>query len=167
MCTRSRSTALALLAAVTTWPACASINSAAANKALVRGYMEEILNRGDLSAADRYFPREGYVLNGTRLDTAHLRMMREGLLAAFPDFHLTIEDQIAEGDKVVTRVTFRGTHLGEYRGIAPTGRQVVYGGIAVDRIADGRVVEGWHQADQLGLLRQLGATVAPAAQPRP
>jgi len=64
-------------------------------------------------------------------------------------------------------VTFRGTHLGEYRGIAPTGRQVAYTGIAVDRIVGGKVVEGWHQADDLGLLRQLGVTVVPQARSRP
>jgi predicted ester cyclase len=166
MQTPSRVAALALLVGIPAW-ACATVNRAAANKAMVRGYMEEVLNRGDIAAAERYFPRQGFTLNGTLLDPEHLRMMRENLVAAFPDFRITIEDQIAEGDKVVTRVTFRGTHLGEYRGIAPTGRQVAYAGIAVDRIAGGKVVEGWHQADALGMLRQLGATVEAPGQPRP
>lgn len=68
---------------------------------------------------------------------------------------------------MVTRVTFRGTHLGEFMGVAPTGRQFAYTGIAVDRIADGKVVEGWHAADNLGLLRQLGVSVGPQAPSRP
>lgn len=167
MSSRFRVAALAVLLSAPTWLACAHTGRGAANKAIVRGYMEEILNRGDIAAAERYFPREGFTLNGTRLGPEHLAMMRQRLLAAFPDFHLVIEDQIAERDKVVTRVTFRGTHLGEYRGIAPTGRQVAYTGIAVDRIVGGKVVEGWHEADDLGLLRQLGVTVGPQAQSRP
>lgn len=162
MLSRRRLAGLALLF-VPTWLACAPLDRGAANKALVRGYLEEILSRGNLAAADRYFPREGFTLNGTRLGPEQLAMMRQGILAAFPDFRLVIEDQIAEGDKVATRVTFRGTHLGEYRGVAPTGRQVAYQGIAVDRIAGGKVVEGWHEADNLGLLRQLGVTLGPPA----
>src|SRR5262249_59810614 len=76
----------------------------------------------------------------------------QAMRGAFPDFRLTIEDQIAEGDKVVTRVTFSGTHSGEFRGIAPTGKQVKYSGIAIDRIVDGKVVEMWHVAETLGLV---------------
>ncbi len=151
---------------VPTCLACAHLDRVAANKALVRGYMEEILNRGNLHAAAAYFPPEGFVLNGTRLAPAQLASMRQMLISAFPDFRIVIEDQVATGDRVVTRVTFRGTHLGEYRGIAPTGRHVVYQGIAMDRIAGGKVVEGWHEADDLGLLRQLGVTLGqPARRP--
>lgn len=157
--------AMAMLLGGPAWCGCAHVGQGVANKALVRGYMEEILNRGHLEAAALYFPPEGFVLNGMRLVPSQLAQMRQGLLAAFPDFRIEIEDQIAEGDRVVTRVTFRGTHLGEYRGIAPTGRRVAYQGIAVDRIAGGRVVEGWHEADNLGLLRQLGVTVGPSARP--
>lgn len=156
---------VALLLSAPAWFSCAHAGQGAANKALVRGYMEQILTRGHLADTRRYFPPEGFVLNGTRLDSIRLAAMRRGLLAAFPDFRIVIEDQIAEGDRVVTRVTFRGTHLGEYRGIAPTGKPVAYQGIAFDRIARGRVVEGWHEADNLGLLRQLGVTVGPPRSP--
>lgn len=158
---------LGLLLLAPTWLACAHVDRGAANKAIVRGYMEEILNRGNVAASERYFPPEGFTLNGTRLGPEQLATMRQRILAAFPDFRLSIEDQIAEGDKVVTRVTFRGTHLGEFRGIGPTGRQVSYQGIALDRIAGGKVVEAWHEADDLGLLRQLGVTVGPQARGRP
>jgi predicted ester cyclase len=76
---------------------------------------------------------------------------------AFPDIHFTVEDLIAEDDKVVVRVTFRGTHQGIFMGIAPTGRQVTGIGVELARLADGKIVEeGWHCYDLLHLLEQLG-----------
>jgi steroid delta-isomerase-like uncharacterized protein len=75
--------------------------------------------------------------------------------SAFPDFVATIDDQIAEGDKVVTRWTLRGTHLGDYLGIAPTGRPVSMPAVSIDRIANGRITDEWYFADHLALLRQL------------
>ncbi len=147
---------LAALLAAAPFLSCSPDERGSVNKAIVRGYMEDILNKGDLTAADRYFPRDGFVLNGRRIPIEHLGAMRQSLLSRFPDFHLTIEDQIAEGDKVVTRVTFHGTHLGTLRGAAPTGTRVTYTGIAIDRIVDGKVVEGWHEADEVAMLRQLG-----------
>jgi predicted ester cyclase len=83
------------------------------------------------------------------------------LRAAFPDLHFTIEDQIAAGDRVVTRWTANGTHNGEFQGISPTGKQITIAGIDIDRLANGKVVECWPVADELGLLRQLGAIPAP------
>ena len=135
---------------------CSETDGLEANKALVRGYMEQVLNGGDLAAVVRFFPDSGFVFNGRLLTYDDLTQMRAGLIRRFPDFRLTIEDQITEGDIVVTRVTFRGTHRGEFMGIAPTGRLVEYGGIAIDRIENGKVVEAWHQADELGMLDQLG-----------
>jgi steroid delta-isomerase-like uncharacterized protein len=83
---------------------------------------------------------------------------------AFPDLAITIEDQIAEDDRVVTRWTARGTHLGAFRGIPPSGKQVSLTGINIIRVAGGKAVEGWMSLDELGLLRQLGAMpAAPAA----
>jgi steroid delta-isomerase-like uncharacterized protein len=80
---------------------------------------------------------------------------------AFPDLRLTIDDMIAEGDKVVTRFTGRGTHRGDFMGIAPTGKQAAAGGISIIRVAGGKVTEEWDQLDILGLLQQLGAIPAP------
>jgi len=80
---------------------------------------------------------------------------------AFPDIHFTVEDQIAEGDKAVIRWTARGTHKGEFQGIPPTGKQVVVTGIGIFRVANGKLVEGWTNADLLGILQQLGAIPAP------
>ena len=81
--------------------------------------------------------------------------------SAFPDLHLTIEDQIAEGDKVVTRWTARGTHQGPFMGIPPTGKRAVVTGIAIDRFANGKFVENWNNGDDLGLLQQLGVVPVP------
>lgn len=76
---------------------------------------------------------------------------------AFPDLQLTFHDMIAEGDLVTIRWTMRGTHRGDYRGIAPTGKEVTWSGISIDRYFDGKIIEGWTELDLLGLLQQLGA----------
>jgi steroid delta-isomerase-like uncharacterized protein len=76
---------------------------------------------------------------------------------AFPDFSSTVEDQIVEGDQVVTRWTLRGTHWGDYHGIAPTGRAVTMRAISINRIAAGKIAEEWYLGDELGMLRQIGA----------
>ena len=81
------------------------------------------------------------------------------LRAAFPDLHAVIHEQIAEGDKVMTRKTFCGTHRGEFRGVSPTGRQV---SIDIVRIANGQMVEHWSAIDWLGLMQQLEATAGPS-----
>ncbi len=85
--------------------------------------------------------------------------------AAFPDGHMTIEDMLAEGDKVVTRKTFHGTHQGEFMGIPPTGRQVAIQVIDIVRVVEGQVVEHWNAVDNLGLLQQLGVIPAPSLPP--
>lgn len=82
-------------------------------------------------------------------------------LSAFPDIHTTIDEQLAEGDRVLTRWTNRGTHLGTYCGAAPTGRQIEYSGMSIDRIEGGLVVANLGQADLLGLLEQIGAVALP------
>ena len=83
------------------------------------------------------------------------------LRAAFPDLHFKVEDQIAAGDRVVTRWTASGTHAGEFQGI-PADRQAVrITGIDIDRFVDGKVVECWPEVNELGLLQQLGVLPAP------
>lgn len=82
------------------------------------------------------------------------------LRAGVPDLQETIEDLLAEGDRVAYRVTLRGTHLGELLGIPATGRTIAVAGIVIDRIADGKIVEEWNQSDLLGLMRTLGAIPA-------
>ena len=75
---------------------------------------------------------------------------------AFPDLRHTVEDQVAEGDKVVSRLTVEGTHQGPFQGMAPTGKQVKFTDIMISRIEDGKIRELWAQFDALGLLQQLG-----------
>lgn len=78
------------------------------------------------------------------------------ILAAFPDIHTTLDDILVDGDKVVTRWTNRGTHTAPFMGVAPTGRQVSYTGISIDRLETGKIVESWRNSDILGVLRQIG-----------
>ena len=93
-----------------------------------------------------------------------VKQLFSSLHAAFPDFHIDVEDMIAEGDKVVARVTGSGTHQGEFMGIAPTGNRVEFSAIDIARIAGGKIVEHWSNSDQLGMMQQLGAIPSPGSQ---
>lgn len=84
--------------------------------------------------------------------------------SAFPDLRVTIEDQVADGGKVATRWTVRGTHQGEMLGAAPTGNQVTFTGTQTDYIWGGKMVESWSNWDTLGMLQQIGAVPAPGRQ---
>lgn len=127
------------------------------NKAIINRFLEELGK--DLTAIDVFFaPNALAHLPGSPEPTN-----REGfkqfvtlLYTAFPDLHHTVEDQIAENDKVVNRVTARGIHQGYFQGIAPTSRQVIITDILITRIKGGKVIELWAQFDALGLLQQLG-----------
>jgi steroid delta-isomerase-like uncharacterized protein len=138
--------------------------SAGANKAISRRADEELFNRGNLDVADELFAPDfvyhdpaGEELRGPESVKGYATMLR----AAFPDLHQTIEDQVAEGDRVAYRWTARGTHEGELMGIAPTGNRVTFTGIAVARLADGKIEEIWENYDALGLMQQLGAIPSP------
>jgi len=134
------------------------------NKALDRRGFEEVWNKGNLAVIDELNAANVVTHNppsppmqGTEAFKQFVQMYR----SAFPDTQMTIEDQIAEGDKVVTRWTARGTHKGELMGIPPTGKQVTVTGISVSRWANGKTVESWSNFDTLGMLQQLGAVPTP------
>jgi predicted ester cyclase len=91
-----------------------------------------------------------------------VRQQFDGFRAAFDGFRAEILDQIAEGDKVVTRKVFRGSHSGSFNGVEPTGAEVEIHVIDIVRVQDGRIVEHWNCVDRLGLLGQLGALPVPA-----
>ena len=136
--------------------------SIADNKALDRRYAEEVLDQGRLDVIDEICSA-GYVghvagfPDNDRAGDKHLvGMMR----AAFPDLRCTIEDQIAEGDRVVHRLTCTGTHRGELMGVPPSGNRVTVGGININRIEGGRIAESWGVLDLLGLMRQIGGIPA-------
>jgi steroid delta-isomerase-like uncharacterized protein len=130
------------------------------NKYVFRRYVEEVGNEGNLDLVDEIFDR--YVSHQPDGSTsergpADVKRFLGELREAFPDYRSDIEDQIAEGDKVATRWRMHGTHQGEFRGLAPTGKQVNITGIGIFRFSGGKVVESWDNFDQLGLMRQLGA----------
>jgi steroid delta-isomerase-like uncharacterized protein len=134
-------------------------------KALVRRAVEEVWNGGDFAAVDALVTRDVLIHASSPGNDIHgpegIRQFYGGLREAFPDIHFTIEDQVAEGDRVVTRWAARATHKGAFQGIPPTGKQINLVGIDIDRIVNGKVVECWPVADELGLLQQLGALPAP------
>jgi steroid delta-isomerase-like uncharacterized protein len=136
-----------------------------ANKALVLRLIEGVWDRGDFALVDELIAVDYFGHASTPADEAHgqegYRRFHAALRTAFPNLRSTVEDQIAEGDRVVTRWTCRATHTGEFRGIPPTGKKGCVSGITIDRIAYGKVVECWTNADDLGLLQQLGVLPAP------
>ena len=146
------------------------------NKALVRRAIEEVFNKGNVAAVDRLFapnfvvqldyPTNVPVPAEYQQSLEDLKQFISQFRTTFPDFHETVELQIAEGDMVVTRLTARGTHTGEYRGltykgIPPTGKQVTWTETQIFRIADGKIVEQWSNEDDLGRLQQVGALPMP------
>jgi predicted ester cyclase len=123
------------------------------NKALVRREQEELWNHtGNLDAAEELFAPEQ--AGAARQEATEFRQ-------GFPDVVSTIEDLIAEGDKVAARWRARATHHGEYMGVPPTGKEVEFTGISVYRIEGGKIAESWSVEDELGLMRQIGAVPEP------
>ncbi len=131
------------------------------NKALLRRWIEEGFNKGNLALLDEIFPDCVYHSPTTgELKGEALKRFCASILAAFPDGQMTIEDQVAEGDKVVTRWSFVGTHQDEMMGIATTGKRITFSGMVIDRVVEGKVVEEREEWDALGMLQQLGAVPA-------
>ena len=129
------------------------------NKALARRGWEEIWNKGNLAIANEHYA-PNYVAHMSGNPDMHGPEGHNQLVTmyrtAFPDLHFTVEDQIAEGDKVVNRVIARGTHQGELMGIPPTGKQITVTGITIDRIAGGKLEESWVSWNFLDMMQQLG-----------
>jgi predicted ester cyclase len=116
----------------------------AENTAIIRRYVEEGINQKNLAVLTELAPDE------------RLRRPIDVIRSAFPDVYLTIEDLVAEGDKVTARLTIRGTHNGSFLGVLSTGKPICVPGIAIYQLTGGKIVERWLQLDQLGILRQLG-----------
>ena len=133
------------------------------NKALTLRLIEEVINQGKLSTLDELIAADAVdhsLPPGLPPGREGVKLFLGMIRTAFPDIHETVEDIIAEGDTVVTRTTWRGTHQGALLGIAPTGKQVSVSGIDISRVASGKFVEHWQSADDLGLLQQLGVIPA-------
>ena len=135
------------------------------NKVRVRRLYEEVFNKQNVAAIDDYFapnvidhslpPEAPGGIEGVRLTIAMY-------LAAFPDLNFTLEDMVAEGDRVVAHWTLRGTHQGASLGMPPTGKHITMPGISILRFDDGKAVETWVIFDQMGMLQQLGLAPDPA-----
>jgi predicted ester cyclase len=139
--------------------------SAEENKASVQRWVDEAWNQGRFESAGRLYPAEytmhnpGPDIQGAEGLCGFITMYRAGM----PDLHMTVEDMLADGDKVVWRVRTRGTQTGPLFGIPPTGRSAEVGTTIISRFANGQWVEDWVQNDDLGLLQQLGAVPMPQA----
>ena len=139
------------------------------NKALVRYWIEEVINKGNLAVVDALCP-PGYVghnphhpLKDQPVGPEEVKEhVVKWLHAVFPDLHQDIEEMIAEGDKVVVRWTNSGTHVGEFMGIPPTGKSFSIAGIDIHRLSGGKMAEHWHVVDLFGQLQQLGLIPQPA-----
>ena len=138
--------------------------SAEENKAVSRRYFEELWNQGNLNIIP-----EIIAANHTHHDPATpgasgpdgMKQLVSMYRTAFPDSHFTVEDQIAEGNKVVTRWTACGTQKGELMGVAPTNKQMTVTGIDIHHIVNGKIEEHWSNWDTLGLMQQLGVVPQP------
>ena len=126
------------------------------NKAIIQRAYEEY-NKGNLASIDEVYSADCLYVN---TNARGIEATKQGFISfhnAFPDTVITIEEMVAEGDKVWVCHTFRGTHKGTFRGIPPTGKQVENKGVRGYRLADGKIVEHWGLGDDLTLMRQIGA----------
>ena len=135
--------------------------STADNKALVQRFFEEVINQRNVAALDQFVSPNavnhivpsGLPQEPNQFLTLHLN--------AFPDVKATVEDLLADGDKVVALVSYHGTHQGAFRSISPTGKPITVMGINIFRIVTGKMVEHWGLADRLSALQQLGVVPPP------
>jgi len=136
------------------------------NRTIVRNFVEEVINRGNIDATGQYF-REDMVeqvpFPGQGPGIAGLQDVLRGMRTAFPDLHFAIEEQIAEGDKVLTRFEWTGTHRAEFLGVPATGRPVKVWGMVMDRLVDGKIKDTRIIMDTLGLMIQMGVIPPPRA----
>jgi predicted ester cyclase len=156
---------LAALTACATTPSPRSPTVATdANKRIVRSIYEDYINPGQLDqlatlvAPDYVAPQTGD--HGQAAFVANIRELRAG----FPDIHFTIDDLVAEGDRVAIRWSWRATHTGPFRHLPPSGRAITNTGMAVYQLAAGKVTHSWVETDRLGALQQMGALPAPPAR---
>ena len=134
------------------------------NSILIRRWFEEVWNNGRMEAIDEMASPDvighGQAQHATDIGLREFKPFVQALRSAFPDMKVTIDYVIEQGDKVVARWTSTMTHRGEFLGIAPTGKKATITGTTTQRISGGKIVEGWDNWDQLGLLVQIGAVPA-------
>lgn len=137
------------------------------NKAACSRFFLEVCGRDDPQAWREMFAEDYHDHDGGNESENHSRdefkAQTMGYRSAYPDFQFTVEDQIAEGDKVVTRWSWKGTNSGEFRGMPPTGKKVAITGCTTFTCTDGVITEGWWNWDSLSMMRQLGLVTMPAS----
>jgi len=137
------------------------------NKALFRRFVEEVFNKGDVSTIDEFlapnFVEREVLPPGTPSGREGVKQLTMMFRTAFPDFNVSIDDMIAEDDKIVARTTWSGTQKGEFMGIPPSGKRVSFDVIDIIRISEGKGVEHWGVMDSSAMMQQLG--VIPAGPP--
>lgn len=134
------------------------------NKAIYRRYLEEVVSKGNLAVVDEIIASNVVAHEPPDQEIKGSEALKQWLTqlrTAFPDEQITVVDQIAEGDKVATRYTERGTHKGEFMGIPATGKQATVTGIEIARIVGGKIVEYCVEGDMLGRMQQLGVVSPP------
>src|SRR3954465_4166773 len=135
--------------------------SAEENKTVVRRGIEEMFNQGSLDAADELiapaFLQHDPAMPQEVRSPEDYKEFAAAYRVAFPDLHMVIEEQIAQGDFVATRWTRTGTHNGDLMGIAPTGNRVTQPGIKISRVSDGKVAETWEGYNPMVTMQQIGA----------
>jgi steroid delta-isomerase-like uncharacterized protein len=135
------------------------------NKAIARRHVEEGVGKRNLSIVDELlatnFVLHAPLPSGVPLDREGYKKLVSMIHTGFSDYRVAVEDMVAEGDKVVIRLTMRGTHEGEFMGITPTGKHVTWTGITILRIEGGKIVEIWNQVDNLSMMQQLGVVPSP------
>ena len=136
--------------------------STATYKAIVRRYIEQVLNEQRHDLVEEFLT-DNIELHGSGLPPG-LEVVKQWLASfttAFPDGYTTIEDMVAEEDRVVTRTIFNGAHHAEFQGIPATGKTVSIPGITMFRMDNGKIAEGWLVSDNLGMMQQLGVVPSP------
>jgi predicted ester cyclase len=126
------------------------------NKAIVRRFCDEAMNKKNLVAIDEFVDPNVIDHPGLPCGIEGVKQLFSMTLTAFPDLHLTLEDEIAVRDKVVSCLTWRGSQQGKFMGIPPTSKHVTITSIDIARLANGKVVEHWNVVDNLGRMQQLG-----------
>ena len=135
------------------------------NKALIRRLIEELFNKGNTGIVGEIFAPDfvdrEQLPPGIPSGREGVKVLTTMMRSAFPDFKATIHDILADGDKVVIRMTWSGTQKGEFMGVPATGKRVSFGVIDIIRITNGKLVEHWGQMDSMSMMQQLGAIPAP------
>ena len=127
------------------------------NKEVVSRFLIETQNKKNLAVIDELVEKSFVGRTANLQGLEDLKKVIKDNLSAFPDLQVTVEQQVSEGDLVVSHYTARGTHQGTYRGVPPTGKPVEFTVVSIHRLSHGKITEGWRVVDRLDIVHQIGA----------